>query len=538
MAQDRDYGKALAQVVVKSSLCLALAGSLMMGSTGTSFAQYPGATPLPPSNNGPSQTHRPRTNRGNNAGAAAIGLGVGIILGIAAEKARQRARDRKDPPIYGSPPPPSAGGNGPKYKKPKKPRRVRKPKRTRTAKIVRVALPEVIRLGRPKPGAYRIGFKPLISNKHFVVALKPGIRQQDVAEFLAQYDLKRLAQIRIGLLDQIYLKLAYPKGMKPAELAKLGSDPRLQKAQPSYLYYPAQASAASKGVTEEELPEGLQYAFDKLNLTAQAIAQRGKGVTLAVIDSGISSSHPALADKVSGRFTAFAKDSAKLDTHHGTAVASIIAARQGMRGVASEVKLLSAQVFATSEEGYVTADSYDIARGIDWAVANGANILNLSFAGDQDPLVKAVLQKASERGVISIAAAGNEGVGAPAAYPAAYDNVIAVTATDADDGLYDFANRGGHVEIAAPGVDVLVASGEDGYALESGTSMAAAYISGSVALMLERVQGLSPEKIKKFLAVAARDLGDVGRDPDFGHGLLDAGKAVSGLATSSSGDGG
>ncbi|HAT87478.1 MAG TPA: hypothetical protein DCS30_16925, partial [Rhizobiales bacterium] len=128
MVQDRNYGKLLAKVALRSSLCLALAGSLVMGSLGETWAQYPGATPPPPSND----IHRPKGNRGSNAAGAAIGLGVGIILGIAAEKARQRARARKDPPIYGSSPP-SAGRNGPKYKKPKKPRRVRKAKRPRKA---------------------------------------------------------------------------------------------------------------------------------------------------------------------------------------------------------------------------------------------------------------------------------------------------------------------------------------------------------------------------------------------------------------------
>lgn len=108
------------------------------------------------------------------------------------------------------------------------------------------------------------------------------------------------------------------------------------------------------------------------------------------------------------------------------------------------------------------------------------------------------------------------------AYPAAEPAVIAVTATDANDGLFGRANRGDHVGVAAPGVDLLVAQPGGAYGFGSGTSLAAAHVSGIVALMLEREPGLRPDEVRRRLAKTARDLGPAGRDPGFGAGLVDA----------------
>ena len=198
------------------------------------------------------------------------------------------------------------------------------------------------------------------------------------------------------------------------------------------------------------------------------------------------------------RFSAFDEEATVLEApEHGTAIASIIAAKAGMKGISDAVSLLSAEVFRTDDQGMTVGDSFDIVEGIDWAVQQGADILNLSFAGARDDLLELALAKASEQGVVLIAAAGNEGAEVPVAFPAAYAPVIAVTATDDADVLYAFANQGDDVDLAAPGVDILVAAGDDGFALQSGTSMAKAYISGAVALLLQKEPDLTVEDIKQ-----------------------------------------
>jgi len=151
----------------------------------------------------------------------------------------------------------------------------------------------------------------------------------------------------------------------------------------------------------------------------------------------------------------------------------------------------------------------------------------MSFAGPSDPALGRILAAARQKGVVLVAAAGNAGPKSSPLWPAADPNVIAVTATDYDDRLFAMANRGSHVAIAAPGVDILVAAPGDGYKMESGTSFAAAFVSGVAALVLERKPQAGPDAVKKVLLSTARDLGPKGRDDQFGAGLMDAYQAVS-----------
>src|SRR5206468_5565766 len=128
------------------------------------------------------------------------------------------------------------------------------------------------------------------------------------------------------------------------------------------------------------------------------------------------------------------------------------------------------------------------------------------------------LKSAGDKGTILIAAAGNAGPKSPPLYPAANPNVIAVTATDMDNKIFSGANRGKHVAIAAPGVDILVPAPEGTYQLTTGTSVATAHISGIVALLLERNPQLKPDEIRKILTGSAKRLGP---NNEFGAGLVD-----------------
>ena len=162
----------------------------------------------------------------------------------------------------------------------------------------------------------------------------------------------------------------------------------------------------------------------------------------------------------------------------------------------------------------------------------------MSFAGPSDPLMARAMASARQKGAILIAAAGNAGPKSPPLYPAADPNVIAVTATDADDHLFPMANRGAYVAVAAPGVDILVPVPGGSYQVSSGTSFAAAYVSGVVALILERRPRLLPDAAKRILLSTAKDLGPKGRDDQFGAGLIDAYQAIMSLepkATANSG---
>jgi subtilisin family serine protease len=129
--------------------------------------------------------------------------------------------------------------------------------------------------------------------------------------------------------------------------------------------------------------------------------------------------------------------------------------------------------------------------------------------------------------VVLIAAAGNAGRNSPPLYPAADPNVIAVTATDANDALFAGANRGPYIAVAAPGVDVLVPAPEGTYQFTTGTSVAAAEVSGVAALLIERNPALGGHEVRRILMRTASALGAKGRNPDYGAGLVNAFRAVT-----------
>lgn len=158
----------------------------------------------------------------------------------------------------------------------------------------------------------------------------------------------------------------------------------------------------------------------------------------------------------------------------------------------------------------------------------------MSFAGPADPRLSDVLDRAAKRGVVLIAAAGNAGPNSPPLYPAADRNVIAVTATDIEDRLYTGANRGSHIAVAAPGVDILVPAPGGNYQFTTGTSVAAAHVSGVAALLMERNPKLTPSDVRRLLTRTARTLGRGERAREFGAGLVNAYQAVAGAAPASS----
>ena len=210
---------------------------------------------------------------------------------------------------------------------------------------------------------------------------------------------------------------------------------------------------------------------------------------------------------------------------HGTGVASLIAGHGKLTGAAPDARILAVRAFDPDGAG-AQGTSFNVLKGLEWAVAHKARVVNMSFAGPRDPALHRSLAAAHKLGVVLVAAAGNGGPQSPPLYPAADRNVIAVTATDERDQLLAQANRGRYIDLAAPGVQVLVAV-PGGYAVSSGTSYAAAEVSGIAALMLQRDPALSPARLQQLLMRTAKDLGRKGHDSQFGAGLADAFAAVS-----------
>jgi len=275
-----------------------------------------------------------------------------------------------------------------------------------------------------------------------------------------------------------------------------------------------------------------QYSLVKLSVGPAHQISKGRDVSVAVIDTGINIWHPSLSKAVISSFDAVSEGKITVNKH-GTAIAGLIAGQGRVQGIAPLSRLLAVRAFYMHREyNKSTTNSMILLRALDWSFANEARIFNMSFAGPFDPLVKRALENAYNKGVILVAAGGNGGPKAAPAYPAAYENVIAITALDHKDKLYAHANHGSYLTAAAPGVDVLVPSLKKSYSYSSGTSMAAAHISGLIALLLERHPDATSEAIVDAIKKSAHDLGPKGYDTQFGAGRADALASLKLLAAS------
>jgi len=304
-----------------------------------------------------------------------------------------------------------------------------------------------------------------------------------------------------------------------AAVAALQGDPRVLGPQLNYYYRHLQGDA--------DLNNGLQYALVKLDVARAQTVARGGGTLIAVIDSGVDQSHPDLQGSIVEAFSAVSGNGSD---PHGTEISGIISAHGIVRGVAPEAKLLDVRVFAGERGRQSTATTFNLVRGIDWALSKRARVLNMSFAGPSDALLEESIKRAAAKGAITVAAAGNGGPQAAPAYPAAYPGVIAVTAIDVDDRLYSQANRGSYISVAAPGVDVLAPSSNHAHQIVSGTSYAAAHVSAVVALMIERYPTIDVDGARLALTAAAVDLGPPGPDDQFGAGRVNAFAALRAVA--------
>ena len=274
--------------------------------------------------------------------------------------------------------------------------------------------------------------------------------------------------------------------------------------------------------------------------SAHINGNKGTGIKIAVIDTGIGkieegifSTHEDLESNYRGGYDFVFDDDVPEDENrlsHGTHVAGIIAAvanGTGVVGIAPEAEIYAVRVLDGG--GFGTLEW--IVSGIEWAVLNDMDIANLSLEGPDFQSLQDACDAAYEAGVLLVAAAGNTSGGA-VKYPAAYDSVIAVTATDANNNKASFSPVGPELELAAPGVNILSTVNPTDYhnyniyGLLSGTSQAAPHVAGVAALFLstnpqdENENGLIHDEVREMLKATATDLGTEGFDNTYGFGLV------------------
>lgn len=265
----------------------------------------------------------------------------------------------------------------------------------------------------------------------------------------------------------------------------------------------------------------------------------GKGVKIAIIDTG-AGSHSDLAiaggtNVISGSGTTSYTD----DNGHGTHVAGIIAGQGlngGVTGVAPGASIYAVKALNSSGSGYTS----DIISGIDWAINNGMNIITMSLGSSTSvTALQDAVNTAYNDGLLIVAAAGNDGnsagTGTNIEYPANYTSVIAVAAVDSTNTRAYFSSTGSKLEVSAPGVNIISTYLNNGYAQMSGTSMAAPFVAGDLALLKQKYPTYTNVQLRALLDSTVTDLGVTGRDTLYGYGLIvaPAGSTTGGTTTTS-----
>jgi subtilisin family serine protease len=281
--------------------------------------------------------------------------------------------------------------------------------------------------------------------------------------------------------------------------------------------------------------EVLPWGIDRINAElVWPLGNTANPIKVGIIDTGISNKHPDLLANIKGGVnTINPLKGWNDDNGHGSHVAGIVAALDndiGVIGVGPQIDLYAIKVLGANGSGYLS----DVIEGIQWAIANSMQVINMSLgtASDVQSLHDAIIT-AKNAGIVVVAAAGNSG--GAVSYPAAYPEVIAVSAADQNNVLASWSSRGPEVDLAAPGVDIYSTYKGTGYATLSGTSMAAPHVSGSAALVLNTPVGAydanangkwDPDEVQKKLQDTATDLGNAGFDNLYGWGLVNAFAAI------------
>jgi subtilisin len=289
--------------------------------------------------------------------------------------------------------------------------------------------------------------------------------------------------------------------------------------------------------TGQSLPWGIQRVFEAETYSFPTwLESKGAAIKVAVLDTGIDGSHEDLPSLKGGANTIDSTHWGSDGHGHGTHVAGTIAAADnslGVIGVSPDIDLYAVKVLSDSGSGSTST----VIAGIEWAVNNNIHIVNMSLGGGGTTSLKDACDNAYEVGVLLVSSAGNSGnrrgTGDNVTYPAAYDSVIAVAASDSSDRRASFSSTGPAVELIAPGVSIESTLPGDKYGSYSGTSMASPHVAGVAALVWGANSGLSNIDVREILKTSAENLGLVSNHQ--GSGLVRADLAVAAVSSSDPG---
>ena len=372
-----------------------------------------------------------------------------------------------------------------------------------------------------------------------IVVFKEGVSLGERDSALGDLSHNRIKRLERALTADVVV------GASNHELARLSAHPAVLRIDEDVVVYALEraprplisgerfgSARRGGGGTQVALPQQLPWGIDRID--AELVWPGGNSanpIKVGIIDTGISLSHPDLSSNIKGNInTINSKKKGNDDNGHGSHVAGIVAAlnnTQGVVGGAPLADLYAIKVLGANGSGYLS----DIIEGLDWAIARDLDVVNMSLGTTADvQSFHDAVARAYYAGITIICAAGNNG--GAVIYPAAYPEVIAVSATDSSDTLASWSSRGPEVDLAAPGVSIYSTYKGTGYETLSGTSMASPHVTAAAALLLNRPVRVSedtdgdgawdPSEVAAHLQSTATDLGALGTDIFYGAGLVNA----------------
>lgn len=355
----------------------------------------------------------------------------------------------------------------------------------------------------PEPGVPK-----QLRSRQIIVALAEKERPQWSAialDLQARYRLRPVGEFPLTSIGVQCLVFQAPAD-QPLEsvIAQLRADPRVELAQANQVFEGLRALPGDPYAPYAELAYGVR-------LMGANRAQRfstGRGVAVAVIDTGADTEHPDLRGRgiQTANFVEGGESSFPLD-RHGTAVAGVIGAHAngvGLEGVAPDALLsvVKACWYSDPASAKALCSSWTLAKAADFAINSGAKVINLSLNGRPDDLLARLLAAAHRRGIVLVAAAAEDRD--DPGFPAALDAVIPVISCDLNSAISPPRWRNAAFVAVAPGQDIVAPAPHGRYALLSGSSLAAAHVTGVAALLLQRQPDLSPDRVKTVLQSSAR----------------------------------
>lgn len=310
----------------------------------------------------------------------------------------------------------------------------------------------------------------------------------------------------------------------------LRSEARDERLALNYVYRPYRSAASDQGEPNVRVP-GMRKATlggcDMARCYAPAVMEWGprsracaQHIRIGIIDTSVDMAHPTFKGRNVQIGNFLPSGTARTVNWHGTGILAVLGGdlNSGTPGLIPDADFLVADVYHADKDGRPLADTVSLISALDWMGSEDVKIINMSMSGSHDALLQKAIADLSARGVLFVAAAGNEGPAAPPSYPAAYPQVIAVTAVGKDLRGYSHANHGEYIDVAAPGVGIWTAlpNAMEGY--QSGTSFAAPHVTAVLAAMYGRVSEKTKEAFLREMTF--HDLGQPGRDRIYGRGLV------------------